>query len=155
MMVQEKITSQMLVASSQHFVKVVSDKLIDQFTNDFERHLVEIGAQKKEPQNFFTVFHVDAYRDEGYEMELWVQVEASKQNTDSITFKHIPKTDVAYIIISENYKNLQFAYDALFKYVQERDFIVNGYPRETYILDDNAPLGYFTEIQLPFSRKTI
>jgi effector-binding domain-containing protein len=155
MMVQEKITSQMLVASSQHFVKVVSDKLIEQFTNDFERYLAEIGAQKKEPQNFFVVFHVDAYRDEDYEMELWVQVEASKQNTDSITFKLIPETDVAYIIISENYENFQFAYDALFNYVQERDFIVNGYPRETYILDDNAPLGYFTEIQLPFSRETI
>lgn len=151
-MVQEKITSHMIVASSQHFVNKISDELIQQFTEDFEKDLAEAGAQKKEEQSFFTVFHVEVYRDEDYEVELWIQVEASKKNTDNITFKFIPETEVAYIQTCEHYESLQIAYDTLFDYVKERGFMANGYPRETYIFDDNAPLGYFTEVQLPFKR---
>lgn len=155
MMIQEKIIPKMLVASTHHFVGDVSDELIEELTSDFEKQLAETGAEKKEPQNFFTVFHVDGYRDQNYEVELWVEVEASKQNTDNITFKAIPETEVASILVSENYANLQSAYDALFDYLREHGYLVNGYPRETYIFDDSAPLGYFTEIQLPFIRETI
>lgn len=154
-MVQEKITPHMIVASSQHFVKRISDELIQQFTDEFEKHLAHAGVPKNEAQGFFTVFHVEAYRDEDYEVELWIQVEASQQNTDNITFKFIPETEAAYIQTCEHFENLQIAYDTLFAYVKERGLIVNGYPRETYIFDDNAPMSYFTEIQLPFKRDVV
>lgn len=143
----------MVVASTQHFVSKVSDELIKQFTDDFEKHLSEAGAKKAEPQNFFTVFHVDEYREENYNMELWTQIEEMKGNTTNIKFKIVPESEVASIIVSENYENLKFAYDALFNYVHEHDYIVNGYPRETYLFDDSAPYGFFTEIQLPFKKK--
>lgn len=151
-LIQEKITPQMLVASAHHFVESVSDNLIAQFTDDFEKNLAETGAKKKEPERFFTVFHIDAYRDRDYEMELWVQVEDCMQNSEHITFKTIPECEVAFIIVPENYENLKDSYDSLFDYVREHGLNVLGYPKETYIFDDSAALGYFTEIQLPFSR---
>jgi effector-binding domain-containing protein len=153
--IQEKVIQQMLVASSQHFVNYVTDNLIEQFNDNFEKHFLETGAKKTEPQNFFTVFHVDEYKERDYHMELWMQVEALKENTDDIEFKAVPESEVAYVIVSENYENLKTTYEALFKYVQESGYIANGYPRETYLFYDNAPCGYFTEIQLPFTRNSI
>lgn len=85
-------------------------------------------------------------------MELWMQIEVIKANTSSIQFKIVPQSEVAYIIVSENHENLRFTYDSLFNYVKERGYIINGYPRETYYMDDSAPNGYLTEIQLPFKR---
>ena len=155
MLIKEKLVPKMLVASTQHFVKDVSDELIEQFTNDFEKYFAETEARKKEPQNFFTVFHVDTYREKDYEMELWVQVETAKHDTENVFFKDIPQSETVYVTVSESYENLGFAYDALFDYVREHELIINGYPRETYIFDDNAPLGYLTEIQLPFNRNAI
>lgn len=151
-MIKEKTVSEMFIAAQTHHVDDVSDELIEKFTNDFEVHLSEAGAKPQEPQNFFTVFHVDAYRDTDYNMALWMQVETCLPNTDDIVFMRIPESEVSYIIVSENYENLRFAYDALFDYVQDRGYTVNGYPRETYLSDDSAPLGYYTEIQLPFMR---
>ena len=151
-MIKEKVVPQMSIAFSQHFVNDVTDELIEQFTNDFEKYLAETEAKKVDPQNFFTVFHVDEYRDRDYFMELWTQTETLTLSTAHIHFKSIPESEVAYILVSENYENLKSAYDALFKYVQEHNYIVNGYPRETYLFDDTAPYGYFTEIQLPFAR---
>lgn len=154
MIVKEKLMPHMLVASATHMVKKVSDELIEQFTKDLEIHLDETGADIIEPQNFFTVFHVNAYREADYEMELWTEVESIRKNTENITFKSIPENNVAYVLVSENYENLQFAYEALFDYIHEHRYLVDGYPRETYIFDNSAPLGYFTEIQLPFIRKS-
>lgn len=154
-MIREKFIPQMFVASAEHFVIRVSDDLIEQFTNDFEKHLLETAAKKAEPQNFFTVFHVDEYRDNDYPMELWVQVEELQKDTQEIQFKSVPQIEVAYVLVSENYENLKSAYDSLFAYIKEKGYIVNGYPRETYLFDDNAPYGYFTEIQLPFTMKTL
>lgn len=154
-MIREKCIPLMFVASTEHFVNHVSDDLIEQFTNDFEKHLLETTARKVEPPNFFTVFHVDEYRDNDYHMELWVQVEELQKGTHEIQFKSVPESEVAYIMVSENYDNLKSTYDSLFAYIKEKDYIVNGYPRETYLFDDNAPYGYFTEIQLPFTRKTL
>lgn len=152
-MIKEKVISQMFIASSQHFVNQVTDELIEQFTHDFEKHLAETGAEKVKPQNFFTVFHVDEYRDKNYCMELWVQIEALKESTDNIQFKSIPESEVAYTLVSENYVNLKFAYDSLFHYVRKHGYIVSDYPRETYFFDAGAPYGYLTEIQLPFARQ--
>lgn len=152
-MIKEKVIPQMFVASSLHFVKCVTDDLIEKFTNDFEKHLMETEAKKTDPQNFLTVFHVDEYTDKDYNMELWIQIEELKEDTDDVQFKAIPECEVAYILVSENYENLRTSYDALFRYVQNKGYIVNGYPRETYLFDDNALYGYFTEIQLPFTRK--
>lgn len=85
-------------------------------------------------------------------MELWMQVEAPEENTKYIQFKVIVESEIASLLVSENYENLKFAYDALYDYVLKRGYAVNGYPRETYIFDDSSPCGYFTEIQLPFIR---
>lgn len=153
-MIKEKKISKMIVASARHYVENISDELIEQFTNDFEVQLAKTGVVRSESQNFFTVFHVDAYRDNNYEMELWVQIDTTKQNTDLITFKTIPENEVAYIVVTEDYENLQLSYDALYNYARENGYEVNGYPRETYHFDVSAPLGYYTEIQLPFTRKT-
>lgn len=149
-MIQERKIPQMVVASSQHFVSKVSDELIKQFTDEFEKHLEEAEAKETEPQNFFTVFHVEEYREEDYYMELWTQTKEMGNDTINVKFKIVPESEVAFIIISENYENLKVAYDALFSYVRERGYRINGYPRETYLFDDHAPYGFFTEIQLPF-----
>lgn len=59
------------------------------------------------------------------------------------------------ILVSESYENLQTAYNALFEYVREHGYIINGYPRETYYLDEKSSQGYMTEIQLPFFRNVV
>lgn len=151
-MIKEKIAPQMIVASTQHFVKTVSDELIEQFTNNFEENIIITGAKKTEPQNFFTVFHVAEFRDTDYDMELWTQVDKAAESTEQIQFKTIDKSEIAYLVVADNYDNLDAPYISLFSYINENGYKLNGFPRETYLLDEKAALGFLTEIQIPFKR---
>lgn len=101
---------------------------------------------------FYTVFHVEEYRDIDYSMELWERVEELKENTKEITFLEVSESEVVYIRVAENYENLGKHYNALFNYIKENHLILNDFPRETYIMDAAAETGCITEIQIPFRK---
>ena len=152
-MTKEKVIPQMIVASAHHHVASVTDDLIEKFSRDFEIKLAEAGAAGKKPENFYTVFHVNEYREYNYDMELWLEVEELMENTESIQYQIVPESEAAYVVVSETYENLKPAYDELFAFVKSKNYSICGYPRETYLPDPSAQSGFLTEIQLPFHRK--
>lgn len=153
MQIYEKTISNMYVATEKIFVDTVSDDLIKRLSKGFDEHFSNTDAVKTKPEEFFTVFHVEEYRDKDYEVELWYRVRRIKKDTDHIKFKLIQKSEAAYVIVSEKYDNLNYVYDELFSYIKDKGYRLNGFPREGYITDQSSDVGYFTEIQIPFRRK--
>jgi len=151
-MIEIKQIPKMTVASMQYFIHKATTKLINQITEEFEKSLLKVGIPEIEYSAFFTVFHVDSFRDTNYNMELWMQVEERKGNSDNIQFKEIDESEAAYVVTAKDYNNLSAPYITLFNYINEKGYKLNGFPRERYLPDETTPLGFLTEIQLPFKQ---
>lgn len=142
----------MLVAAASYKIHSVSDSLIEEITRKYNVAFEKSGATQTNPPAFYTVFHVEEYRDVDYVMELWKRVEEIKENTENITYYEISESKVAYLGVTEDYNHLEQHYHALFNFIKENHWILNGFPRETYIMDAASDIGYVTEIQIPFKK---
>lgn len=151
MKIYEKTISNMYVATQRHTVDIVSDELIEQLTKGFNEHFSNTDAEKTKPEEFYTVFNVEQFKDS--DIELWYRVRSLKKDTEDIKFKLVQKSEIAYVIVSQKCDNKKFVCDELFKYIKDKGYKLNGFLREVYVADESTENGYFAEIQIPFLRK--
>lgn len=153
MKIYEKTISNMYVATEKHSVDIVSDELIEQLSKGFNEHFSNTDAVKTKPEEFFTVFNAEEYRDSDYDVELWYRVRSLKKDTEHIKFKLVQKSEIAYVIVLQKRDNKKFVCDELFKYIKDKGYKLNGFLREVYVPDESSENGYYTEVQIPFLRK--
>ena len=81
----------------------------------------------------------------------------SKKDTETIKFKKIDKIDTAACVMHKGpYSTLGEAYSAVYKWIEENNYIPCDNPRESYIdgiWNKEDPEEWLTEIQVPIVSK--
>ena len=151
-MIKTKTLPRMLVASKSYQIQDFTTEMIEEISNNFSFSLEKSKSEPSTPSMFFTVFHVNAYRESDYTVELCERVGKRGRERAGICFYELEESEVAFIVTSDDMDALAKHYDALYRYMQDNGITQYDHPREAYIESFSSPSGYLTEISLPFSR---
>lgn len=110
-----------------------------------------------DPEYCFVIYHDGEYREKDIDMEFCEAVTSFGKDTETIKFKKIEGVPEAACIFHKGpYKTLGGAYAAVFKWIEENDYIVCDNPRESYIdgiWNQELEENWLTEIQVPIVKR--
>lgn len=110
-----------------------------------------------EPEYCFIIYHDGEYRERDIDIEFCEAVTDFGIETDTIHFKKVDRVPEAACVFHKGpYKEIRNAYSALFKWIEENDYIVCDNPRESYIdgiWNKESEAGWLTEVQVPIAKR--
>ena len=120
-------------------------------------YMTSVGAVCRTPEYCFTIFHNDEYRDEDIDVEICEAVEASRPDSDTVTFKVIDGVPEAACVMHHGaYDSIGESYNALFSWIEANGYRASGHPRESYIdgiWNCERPEDWRTEVQVPVTKR--
>ena len=100
------------------------------------------------------VFHDGEYKENDIDIEFCEAVPKRGKDTETIKFKKIDKIDTAACVMHKGpYSTLGEAYSAVYKWIEENNYIPCDNPRESYIDGIWNKEEWLTEIQVPIVSK--
>ena len=97
------------------------------------------------------------YKENDIDIEFCEAVPKRGKDTETIKFKKIDKIDTAACVMHKGpYSTLGEAYSAVYKWIEENNYIPCDNPRESYIdgiWNKEDPEEWLTEIQVPIVSK--
>jgi DNA-binding transcriptional MerR regulator len=105
------------------------------------------------PEYCFNIYHDGEYKECDVDVEICEAVTEKKENSHMLTFKTIEKVETAACVLHKGaYEGFPKAYAAVLKWVEENEFEIIDYPRESYIdgiWNKDSEEDWLTEIQVP------
>ncbi len=105
------------------------------------------------PPYCFIMYHDGEYKDRDIDVEYCEAVYDWGKDTESIKFKIVERVPQAACALHKGpYSELNKAYGAVFKWIEDNGMIPAGNPRESYIdgiWNDPDPRNWLTEVQVP------
>jgi DNA-binding transcriptional MerR regulator len=106
-----------------------------------------------DPPYCFVIYHDGEYRDTDIDIEFCEAVDRRGIETDGIIFKVIEGVPVAACALHQGpYASLPQTYSAVFKWIEDNNYQISDFPRESYIdgiWNRANPDEWITEIQFP------
>ncbi len=107
----------------------------------------------EDPPYCFIIYHDGEYKDHDIDIEFCEAVYESGVETENIKFKTIDAVPRAACILHKGpYSTLSRAYSAVYKWIEDNNYIPGGNPRESYIdgiWNQKDPADWLTEVQVP------
>ncbi|MGL5675555.1 MAG: MerR family transcriptional regulator [Cellulosilyticaceae bacterium] len=146
---------EVIVASMR--TKIASYDQLFEIVPPMGREMERLDCVCALPEYCFNIYHDGEYKERDIDVEVCEAVTEMKENTDMITFKHIPKVEVAVCVLHKGpYKEFPKAYTAVLKWMEENQFEMIDNPRESYIdgiWNKDSEEEWLTEIQFPARKK--
>lgn len=115
------------------------------------------GCQCAEPDNCFTIYYDEEYREADINAQICQEVTELKEDTDKLKFSILPKVELAACVLHKGpYEQLPKAYQAIVEYIEENGYEIIGYQRESYIdgiWNKDSQEDWLTEIQFPIRKR--
>ena len=115
------------------------------------------GMKCSVPEYCFNIYHDGEYKEKDIDIEFCEAVPKRGKDTETIKFKKIDKVDSAACVMHKGpYSTLGEAYSAVYKWIEENNYIPCDNPRESYIdgiWNKEDPEEWLTEIQVPIVSK--
>lgn len=150
MIIKERTVAKMMVAAGLYHMDELSIEAAEDLVAHFYRAFKASGAIPTKTRMFYTAFHLSRESYGHYDLEFWERVSGAAQDSDNIIFKEVPRCRIAYAWVGDSPYATPEHYRLMFEYLKERRYVLNGWPRETYLMNPGSSTGYITEIQLPF-----
>lgn len=142
---------EVIVASMRTVVKSYSElfEVIPPMGAEMER----LGCICAVPEYCFNIYHDGEYKEFDVDVEICEAVTEMKDNSKMLTFKTIPKVDMAACVLHQgSYSGFPKAYGAVMQWMEKNGFEMTDYPRESYIdgiWNKESEQEWLTEIQFP------
>ncbi|CDM70228.1 MerR family transcriptional regulator [Clostridium bornimense] len=146
---------EVIVASMRTTISSYEDlfKIIPPMGAEMER----VGCICAVPEYCFNIYHDGEYRERDIDVEVCEAVVEMKEDSKLIKFKKIDKVELAACTLHKgSYSDFPKAYSALIKWIEENDYEMIDYPRESYIdgvWNKDSEEEWLTEIQFPVRKK--
>lgn len=146
---------EVIVASMRTVVKNY-DALFD-IVPPMGQEMERLGCVCAVPEYCFNIYHDGEYKEENVNVEICEAVTEIKPDSEMITFKRIPKVEIAACVLHKgSYDSFPKAYRSLMCWMEENGFELSEYPRESYIdgvWNKDSEEEWLTEIQFPLRKK--
>lgn len=117
------------------------------------------GIKCSVPEYCFNIYHDGEYKAEDIDVEICEAVTELGKDTETIKFKKIDKVSNAACVMHKGpYTSLGNAYNAVYRWIEENNYIPCDNLRESYIdgiWNKENPEEWLTEIQVPIISKNI
>ena len=146
---------EVIVASMRTTISSYEDlfKIIPLMGAEMEK----IGCICAVPEYCFNIYHDGEYRERDIDVEVCEAVVEMKEESEMIKFKKIDRVEKAACVLHKgSYSNFPKAYSAVIKWIDENDYEIIDYPRESYIdgiWNKDSEEEWLTEIQFPVRKK--
>ena len=146
---------EVIVASMRTTISSYDDlfKIIPPMGAEMER----VGCICAIPEYCFNIYHDGEYRERDIDVEVCEAVVEMKEDSEMIKFKKINRVEKAACVLHKgSYSNFPKAYSAVIKWIEENDYEIIDYPRESYIdgiWNKDSEEEWLTEIQFPIRKK--
>ena len=146
---------EVIVASMRTTISSYEDlfKIIPLMGAEMEK----IGCICAVPEYCFNIYHDGEYRERDIDVEVCEAVVEMKEESEMIKFKKIDRVEKAACVLHKgSYSNFPKAYGAVIKWIEENDYEIIDYPRESYIdgiWNKDSEEEWLTEIQFPVRKK--
>jgi DNA-binding transcriptional MerR regulator len=111
---------------------------------------------RDDPPYCFVMYHDGEYKDRDIDIEFCEAVYEAGIDTPNLTFKAIERVPAAACVLHKGpYTDLRYAYAAVYKWIDDNDYIPSDNPRESYIdgiWNGDDPSEWLTEVQVPIER---
>lgn len=115
-----------------------------------------MGCECIEPGYCFCIYHDGEYREEDINAEICESVVERKADSETITFKDIPKVETAVCVLHQGaYEGFPKAYAAAIRFIEANGYDIIAPPREHYIdgvWNKDTEQEWLTEIQFPVQK---
>lgn len=108
------------------------------------------------PEYCFVKYIEDEFKEKDIHIEYCEAVDRMGKETDSIKFKKLESIQAVCVMHKGAYQNLNKAYAYAFKWMEENDYELADYPRESYIdgvWNKDSEEDWLTELQFPIQSK--
>ncbi len=113
----------------------------------------QAGCVCLEPDNCFTMYYEQGYKENDIDAEICEAVTELKEDYGDLKFKLFPKVELAACILHKGpYSTLPKTYQAIVHYMEEIGYEIVGHQREMYIdgiWNKDSEEQWLTEIQFP------
>lgn len=150
MIIKERTVAKMMVAAGLYHMGELSIETAEDMVAHFYQAFKATGAIPTKTRMFYTAFHLTRESYGHYGLEFWERVGGASQDSDDIIFKEVLRCRIAYTWVGDRPYAAPEHYRLMFEYLKERRCRLNGWPRETYLINPGSSTGYITEIQMPF-----
>ncbi len=117
------------------------------------QEMERIGCERAIPDYCFNIYHDAEYREEQIDVEMCEAVIEKKEDSPLVTFKTLERVETAACTLHKgSYAEFPKAYRAVLAWMEENDFEMAGFPRESYIdgiWNKDSEEEWLTEIQFP------
>lgn len=146
---------EVVVASMRTIIPSYDDlfNIVPPMGQEMER----LGCRCAVPEYCFNIYHDGGYKEKDIDVEVCEAVVEMKEDSELIKFKKIDKVEIAACVLHKgSYSDFPKAYGALIKWIEENDYEMIDYPRESYIdgiWNKDSEEEWLTEIQFPVRKK--
>ncbi|MGL4670345.1 MAG: GyrI-like domain-containing protein [Methanobacteriaceae archaeon] len=86
--------------------------------------------------------------------DMIIPVSGDVKGNDEVKIKEVPEHTVISVIHKGDYSSLSETYMGIWNYIQENEYLSNGYPKEIYLNSPQevSPDELLTEIQFPVEK---
>jgi DNA-binding transcriptional MerR regulator len=114
------------------------------------------GAVCRKPEYCFNIYHDGEYREKDIDVEICEAVVEARGDGDGVIYKKIPAVRTAAVIMHKGpYEDLGKSYSAVFSWIEDNRYIIDGNPRESFIdgiWNKEDPQQWRTEIEVPVKK---
>lgn len=125
--------------------------------NVIAKEMERTGCICAVPSYCFNIYHDGEYRETNIDVEICEAIVELKEDTEILKFKEIEEVPTAACILHKGpYTTLRESYTYVFKWIEDNNYEVVGYPRESYIdgiWNKESEEEWLTEIQIPVRYK--
>ncbi|PKM94108.1 MAG: MerR family transcriptional regulator [Firmicutes bacterium HGW-Firmicutes-1] len=147
---------EVIVASMRQIVPSY-DTFFDLCPNVMAKEMENVGCVCAVPEYCFNIYHDGEYKEHDIDVEICEAISEMKKDTEILKFKVIPEVPLAACALHKGpYETLRDAYSYIFKWIEENQYDILDFPRESFIdgiWNKESNEDWLTEIQVPVKVK--